>query len=285
MQFAFSIQTARTTGVGRLASLKPDKDGYYCGVPMTVIGEPSRNKMVYEPNSLISAMTAPKSKFYQALIAGGLEGEYGHPDLSQIADKGQILRRLSIVLPTQVSHTFRKVWCDRTRDGKHWIVLADLKPVGPFGKFLQEAFEDENRDTCFSLRSLTTTPVMKDGVGYKSVAAATTYDYEPVPGYEMASKRYTIGNESFDCTLSDDDVFFVSSNELDTSKECLECAGLESFDSQELLDRFQTDLITTRIVNTRFGMFDTETGLLTGDFGPRSLVSAVFGGGGKKHVG
>lgn len=281
MQFNFSIQTVRTTGVGKLAAMKPDKDGFYCGVPMTVLGIPSRNNMVYDPTSLVNAMTNPKSRFYQALRSGGLDGEYGHPDIVSLQGRS-MLRRLAIIDPKLVSHCFRRVWCEKSHDGQTWVVLADVKPTGPYGKYLDEVFQDENHDTCFSLRTLTTEPVIKDGIGYKQVAMMVTYDYEPVPGFEAASKRYAIGMERFTPEFVSDSqercLTVASAEELDKAEECLIGAGLESFSSDELLNTFKTNKIETSIVETKFGTFDTKTGVLTGDIRSSSLVNKVLKG-------
>lgn len=264
MALTISLQTIRTNVAGTLKSIKPDADGYYVGVPLMVLGAVSRNNIYYEPDSVVKAMTNPKSRFFAAITGGGLEGEWGHPSLVGLDDTG-ILQRLSDVDARFVSHHFRRIYTEQK--GEFTLLRGDVKAVGPYGTHLTQSFEDPNRDTCFSLRSLTSQPIRRgDGVGVKKVINLTTYDYVTVPGYIEASKRGMVGNESFDNLIWEDiDLKVFSNNVLENlGDKTTSIIGYESIHCQQILDILGTDDVKVSFESTPLGVLDTKTGKFTG---------------------
>ena len=113
---AFSVQTMQTVLGNGLKSIKPDKDGVFKGVPLAVIGKPSRNNVIYDQNSFIESITNPNTRFYKSLVEGGLEGEWGHPTNIGLNNKDAIMRTMQID-GSRVSHYFTKVYAKKTKDG------------------------------------------------------------------------------------------------------------------------------------------------------------------------
>lgn len=248
----FNLQTITTTGAGTLKSMTPDKDGFYRGVPIAVMGMSSRNNVLYDVESMVKSMTNPNSRFYKAITGGGLTGEWGHPDLSALTPQQQ-MHRLMLVDPKSESHYFSRVYTEPTSDGKYTLIRADVKPCGPFGEFLIEGFADKDCDVGFSLRSMTTNPVPgPGGIALKKVIAMITYDGVKVPGYEAASKRGAVGTESMQiteeylCSLGLDEIDDVDGGVAET-------IGFESITCQEVLDLLETDEITVSVNNQPVG--------------------------------
>lgn len=270
----FSLQTITTSAVGSLRSIQPDTEGIYRGVPLTVIGMPSRNNMLYDPQSLVHAMTNPQSKFYKDLTGGSLNGEYGHPVLVGLA-KQDALKRLSIIVETQVSHQIVALDAtQRTSDGKYIIVKGDIKPFGPYAKHLCDSFADKHHDTCFSLRNLTSMPKRgNDGLFHKTVVAMITYDHvTSAPGYEIASKRaMTVGTESMECVSVEENVEVFTMGDVQIGDQAFqETIGYESIRCQEVLDLLERDEVKVCVNDTPVGFFDSSKGVIVGGTGHRS---------------
>jgi hypothetical protein len=278
MSLTISLQTIRTTSAGTLKAIQPDVEGYYRGIPLMVLGAVSRNNMFYEPTSVVNAMTNPKSRFYRAITGGGLEGEWGHPSLVGL-DDDSMLRRLADVDLRYVSHQFGRIYTETSSNGNFTLLRGDVKAAGPYGKFLTESFADANRDTCFSLRSLTSHPVKRaDGVGVKKVLNLITYDYVSVPGYEEASKRGALGGcESLNLMWEDQDLKVVSTESLMADgAPCTDIIGYESINCQEVLDILGSDHVSVTFESQPIGTFDSKTGRLTGRFRNSSTVHALL---------
>jgi hypothetical protein len=197
----FSIQTLQTTAGGSLRSVKPDKNGIINRFPVAVIGKPSRNNVLYDPNSFVAAVTDSRGRFVKNLTEGNLEGEWGHPKLTG-NDKVDVMRTLTIDR-SLVSHYFTKLWTEPVGGSQYTLVYANVAPFGPYGRYLKESFEDPNRNTAFSLRSLTSEPkLLANGTQLKQIVALVTFDAVDGPGYEEASKRF-MSQESLGLQLVD----------------------------------------------------------------------------------
>lgn len=264
---AFSIQTMQTIIGNGLRSITPDKNGVYKGVPLAVIGKPSRNNVLYDPPSFVESITNPESRFYKSLVGGGLEGEWGHPAGIGLDQKAAIARTLQID-SNFVSHYFTKIYSRKTADGKYYIVYGDVVPFGPNGKYLAESFADPKRNTAFSLRSLTSNPEPSNaGYVIKKILALITFDAVSTPGFEEASKCFMdVGNEHFSFEMSERGAKCVSAEDLCAIPNCAEVIGCETINNQSLLDMLQTDTVTIKTHNQIIvGKFDNKSGgLITG---------------------
>lgn len=218
----FSISVMGDIGGKKLKAMTPDVNGVFNGIPIGVIGRPSRNKVIYEPTSFVKSMNDKDSLFYTKLTEGNLQGEYGHPE-----QKGPIqeqITRMYSIDPTKVSHAILGVETKDSSDGQYTLILGNIKPCGPYGKYLTESLIDPSRNTAFSLRSLTGKPVRKNGFLEKKVLNTITFDAVEGPGYGEASKRFASLEHAVDI------------NELLKNRGVLEQIGLESTGLEELYD-------------------------------------------------
>ena len=251
-QVVFSISTQMEMEGRKLKALKPNKEGVYTGIPLTVIGCDSRNNCSYEKNSVLQCITDQKSRFAANVSTGDMEGEWGHPFLS--GDKS--LDRLLYIDRTRVSHFFTKVYgidC-----GNNIIMIyGEVKPFGPYGKYLEESFQDGLRNTSFSLRSAAVKTGTKNGITQKKMLSLVTFDAVDGPGFLKASKRFrdpNVATESYGIALDTNRKFDVADVEVSASKEQflqtqekLQSVGQESIiTDQRILDAFMCDKITLK---------------------------------------
>ena len=137
----FSISTELEFRGRELKALKPNKDGVYTGIPLSLIGTASRNNMVYERESFMECLTDPRSRFVMNLKSGDLEGEWGHPLLS--VDPKEMVQRLLYLDRTKVSHHFTRIYAKEDKQSGYTILYGDVKPSGPFKQSLIDNFEDQ----------------------------------------------------------------------------------------------------------------------------------------------
>ena len=262
----FSISTEMEMDGRQLKAVKPNKDGIYTGIPLTVIGCDSRNHVNYEKESVINCLTDATSRFCANVKTGDMEGEWGHPFLS---GEGS-LDRLLYIDRKNISHYFTKVY-GKEENGLI-IIYGDVKPFGPYKQSLIDSFEDPNRNTSFSLRSaakiIGRSP---SGVVQKRMLALVTFDAVDGPGFLMASKRYRdpdVATESMHIDTTDKllniDLSVTRKQFLD-SQEYRKAAGFETISivDQRVLDAFECDKVTVKnkvILPTGHKQFVDETG-------------------------
>lgn len=246
----FSIQTMQTSVGGSLKRIDPDSSGTYRDVPVAVIGKPSRNGSLYTPGSFINAMVNPNTRFHKSLAGGGLEGEWGHPNTIGMSSPDAVARTMRI-LEDRVSHYFTKIKSKEIGGGVY-LVFADVVPFGPYGKFLKDAFADEKRNACFSLRSITGKPrVQQGGILEKDVIAMITFDSVSTPGFEEASKRFmNVGNEQLEYDIVEEAGFLASAENLIQTVDTCEVVGVETLTNQKLLDLLEVDSVTIKTSTT-----------------------------------
>ena len=232
---AFDVSSALYTEGGAKA-MTPDSNGVYKNMPVMVLGKTSRNGKNYDVQSMVDAITNKNSVFYKKLIAGQLQGEYGHPFVIDEKD----LPRIAMVDPTKVSHVIHRVYCGQTTEKGHTIVYADIQPFGPYGKYLDDSFKDPHINTAFSLRSLVAqTGTASDGSINQRVTALITIDAVDAPGYAEASK-VCVASEGVTIKIDN-----VNGNLKTLASVC----GCESVDDQQLLDILQVNKV--RVMNVR----------------------------------
>ena len=249
----FSISTEMEMEGRQLKSVKPNKDGVYTGIPLTVIGCNSRNNVNYEKESVLKCITDQQSRFCANVKTGDMEGEWGHPLLTG----GNCLERLLHIERTRVSHFFTRVY-GKEENGLI-IIYGDVKPFGPFKQCLIDSFEDPTRNTSFSLRSAAK-PIGQsaDGIVQKRMLALVTFAAVDGPGFLMASNRFRdpdVATESLHPHVSDNIIqvdFSVNKKQFLDSVEYRKAAGFESFEvlDQRVLDAFGCDKVTIKETTT-----------------------------------
>jgi len=204
-----------------LNAIRPDKDGYYT-VVVGELEEKSRNECYYNSEAILKQVTEKDSIFNLALTEGSLTGEWQHPPItSDIA-------RIETIDATLESHHIRRVYTKE--DNGRVFIIAEIKPYGPYGKYLEDSLQNPHQNTSFSLRSLmksTWDKVKQCEVRY--IVRLVTFDHVNTPGYKRASKRYAPATESIyskEITLED----FINPNN---------GFALESFSDKEIMDLFE----------------------------------------------
>lgn len=244
----FSISTELEMEGRSLKAIKPDKNGIYKGIPLTVIGVNSRNNVNYEKESVLKCLTDTQSRFAANIKTGDMEGEWGHPFLQ--GDK--CLDRLLYIDRTKVSHCFTRVY--GKEENGIIIIYGDVKPFGPYKQCLIDSFEDPARNTSFSLRSAAVkTGVDPAGITQKKMLALVTFDAVDGPGFLMASKRFqdqSVATEGMSIQVKPHVLhvdFSVNRKQFLDAQEYKKAAGFESVIlDQRVLDAFECDKLTIK---------------------------------------
>lgn len=257
---AFDVSSALYTEGGAKA-LQPNNQGVYEKVCVMVLGKTSRNGKNYDVESMVYAITGRDSIFYKKLRAGQLQGEYGHPFVTDEKD----LARIALVDPTKVSHIIHRVYCGASTEAGHTLVYADIQPFGPYGKCLDESFKSPYINTAFSLRSLVAqTGTASDGSINQKVTALITIDAVDAPGYAEASK-VCVGTEGITVPINHPEEHMnILAN----------VCGCESVNDQQLLDLLEVDKVTIKR-NVRGLVNSTGKYIHTQD-GKKSLFHELF---------
>ena len=244
----FSISTQMEMEGRQLKALKPDKNGIYKGIPLTVIGCDSRNKVNYEKESVLKCLTDVSGRFAANVSTGDMEGEWGHPLLS-----GECLDRLLYIDRTRISHYISRVY-GKEVDGGLIVIYGDIKPFGPYGKYLKDSFEDPTRNTSFSLRSAAQVTGTRNGITQKRMIALVTFDAVDGPGFLKASKRFSDPDVATESLAEPENLAKVYNVDIEVTKpeflktqEFMKISGQESIiTDQSILDAFGCDKITIR---------------------------------------
>ena len=150
-KYQFSCSAMPVLHGYELNALEPDSDGYY-EVTVGAIGSLTRARVQYDPDSMIRAMSDPKSRFRICLEDANLFGEYGHPDCNN-ATPDEIKRLLKLD-DQKTSHQFGKIWVAENPlmvEGQPiYPIKAKVKPCGPYGPVLEKMLRDPTINNAFS---------------------------------------------------------------------------------------------------------------------------------------
>lgn len=183
------------------------KDGNYREIVLGAFNafNASGHYYAYSANSKLADIFKESSDFMRRIAAGQLYGEYDHPKTDPKMTRQDLFIRRMTVDTDRVAAHIRRVWLvpDAVEDikGRKCIaVIGEVAPSGPFGKYLEESFENNSQNTAFSIRCFTKdTPV--NGVLTKQIIEIVTWDVVESPGICCASKFATPSLESY--TISD----------------------------------------------------------------------------------
>jgi hypothetical protein len=265
----FDVTTFSAT-MGRQKKFTPDAKGTYKDVPIAVIGMTSRNMAEYDPESMVQAHTSGSSRFHLALTEGHAEGEWGHPFINE-DDERKILRRMGYIDRARVSHFFSRCYTKPTADNQYHVVYSDINPFGPFGEYLIQSFENNLRNTAFSLRSLCKilgrTPM---GAIQKYVTQLITYDAVDLPGYKEASTWFGGSSTESLCTT---DCSIALNLEQEVQRQSIgHILAIESITHQQILDIFECDKVE---IYGKSSTLLAQSGCLTTPEGNRSIFHTI----------
>lgn len=201
-----SIGCTMLVGKNKKGVLTPDQDGYYT----TVIGAyGGQNSAGYQYDLQTGrAMFQPGSVLMRKLEKGVLYAEYKHPKREPHMTDNQYVARIREVDDDRRCAHIAEVWLlpnQRDENGNIVdLVLAKVRPCGPFGDIVRQSFENPRENTYFSVRSITMDDIAR---GIKYTKEIVTWDYVGEGGIYMANKY---------------------------SSPALECYSLESFTETEV---------------------------------------------------
>lgn len=233
---SFSVQTIHVREGQELARIRPDEDGYYIGFPVAALGRVTRNRTYYDIHEFQAQLTNEASHFRMALEDGQLYGEWGHPKVHEIRHADPLMRkrfqleRLARIDEEKVSHHFRAIRTGSEMEGGGKLIVADIKPAGPYKAALEDSLDSPHVNTAFSLRAITRDRRQGD-VTRKKTVRLVTFDAVTTSGYAEASKRFREAGSTEEI-----DVRFDEDLDMATIDE----VGLESLSNTELSDMFRT---------------------------------------------
>lgn len=185
--YSMEILSMKTKNGKTVKALKPDSSGFYRNLPMLVIGKGSRN-CDYEVESLKESIFGVDSTFRKRVEECNCEGEQGHPFFAGPPEVQ--FARLFYIDKTRTSHNIFNVK-PIPLSGGNILVVADIKPSGPYEETLKKSLQDPDINTAFSMRVFCHPPTQQpNGRLLKKVREFVTIDSESTPGWEEASKRY-----------------------------------------------------------------------------------------------
>lgn len=183
-------------GTDKLGVIKPIDDGYY-RVPVGAYNAFNSAGMFYDLNSA-AGFFGEGSPLMRQIRKGVLHGEYKHPVREDGWDEQRYIRRIRDVDADREAFHIRNVelvYGQKDEQGRPIVlVVAELKPSGPFGYILKEKLENRHQNVFFSVRSLTMDDIMR---GVKYTREIVTWDLVIEGGISSANKFNAPGLEEF----------------------------------------------------------------------------------------
>lgn len=193
-------QTVRV-GSTMLASNKagiitPDAQGYY-RTPVGAYNAYNSAGYLYEKNSGL-AMFQPGSQLMRQIEKGVLYGEWKHPERAPGMSDQAYMTRIRRVDIDRASHHIREYELVPSKDenGRDIVlVIAYIKPWGPFGAHIETAFKTGSQNVYFSVRSITFDDF---NTRVKHTREVITHDFVGEGGIFVANKYNAPSLEDFD---------------------------------------------------------------------------------------
>lgn len=229
---------------------KKDKDGYYCNVPVAVLGIPSRNKTIYTQESVMAQFDS-NAYFGRMVLEGYGSGEQDHPQVVDFSTP-QNLKRFLTIAKWNEAMAIRKAEIKHVPELNAAVIFLDTKPCGPKGKYYEEIMNDPTRNCGYSLRSISK-PIRKDpstGIVTKQMIRLVTFDCDVsgAPGFQYTCKwnipSVSLSKESID----EDEYNFLKNFEIDDDSDCMidERMTTSSYSAIESIDTELNDIFKTR---------------------------------------
>ena len=190
---SMKFTATKLSGTGKLGSLKPDADGYYT-VVLGGLNTLNSGGQYYDLQGA-EHLFLNSSAFMRRVQKGCLMAEVGHPKRDpKMTDDDYVSRLLNIEETNTCCH-IAEVWLDHDygRNNPQFnnpnlvAIMGKLKPAGPKSQFLKEAFENNQQNIYFSIRSFTNDFFQK-GKCFRVLETIVTFDYVIEGGIANASK-------------------------------------------------------------------------------------------------
>jgi hypothetical protein len=179
------FETLILNGTNKGGVLKPDADGYYT-VVLGILNADATDGDFYTYNAKVEAVFANSGQCNKRAYKGLLRGEYGHPDPGEYATQYAFEVRVRRINEKFESHTIRKVWTkEMIVEGRTVMaIVGELRPQGPYGKYLKDALDNPHCNVAFSGRYYSK-PTQVGVKCHREIYAVGTWDYvseEGMPG-------------------------------------------------------------------------------------------------------
>lgn len=223
-------------GNGRVR-FEQDDGGFYLKVPISALGVSTRNNSYYDVQSFVDHLNNPHTPVNMLLKARQLHGEFGHPDISGMP-QNLAINRIREIKEDRASHLFKSIYTGPQLESGGRLVYADLKPIDDYGRSVKASLDDPERNTAFSIRSLTSN-TQKGSISYRKMLQFVTADFVLAPGFAEATKGYArVGTESF---------------KGGTAQDLIKVEQLKGSDGFYILDGISTESFTDGELNELFG--------------------------------
>lgn len=193
-------------GTNKQGILAPDASGYYTLV-VGSYGTKNSAGMFYDEGSGVS-MFAPDTPLMRRLKKGVLFMEFKHPEPFQdLIIQGKVVRkpmndseylmRIRQIDDNRVCAHIRSLSIiDGTNEHGQQVklVVAEVKPYGPFKQVMQDSLDNPSINTYCSVRSITQDDMMR---GIKYTREISTWDFVGEGGIFTANKYNSPALESF----------------------------------------------------------------------------------------
>ena len=212
-------------GTNKTGKLPKDENGYYT----VILGalDVFNGNGAYYPFETGKHIFEESSILMRRVKDGALRGEYGHPKRAPGSSLQEHMVRCCNIVEDMVSHHIKEIWLDpktaKGPDGRAVVlIMAKVKPCGPYGKYLADQFENPDENVCFSIRSFTNDQMI-GGVLYKNLKVVFTWDYVNEPGIGWA-KKYN--SPTLECMV--DGEALITQDIIASMKDTVEGQGNES---------------------------------------------------------
>ena len=158
MRQSVRVGSTMLAGTNKAGVLKPDSQGYY-PCPVGAYNSFNSGGFLYDEKSGV-AMFTPGSQLMRQVEKGVLYGEFKHPELQPGMRDSDYIARIRKVDPDRWSHHIREYELVPSTDEQGrpiTMVIAWLKPFGPFGEYVEASLKNPAQNTYFSVRSITIT--------------------------------------------------------------------------------------------------------------------------------
>lgn len=185
----------RLAGTEKKGVLKVDADGYY-EIVIGAFDAFNAGGAWYDYN-LAKHLFNESESLMRRITAGQLRCEYAHPKREHWMSDKQWLDRVYTVEEKNVCCHIKSIELQGTNPV---LVVAKLKPTGPYADALQRALDNPSENVSFSIRCISDDGFI--GTKYvKAVRQIITWDYVNEPGISHAEKYKTASLESFNETI------------------------------------------------------------------------------------
>ena len=223
MRQSVRVGSTMLAGTNKAGVLKPDSQGYY-PCPVGAYNSFNSGGFLYDEKSGV-AMFTPGSQLMRQVEKGVLYGEFKHPELQPGMRDSDYITRIRKVDPDRWSHHIREYELVPSTDEQGrsiTMVIAWLKPFGPFGEYVEASLKNPAQNTYFSVRSITIDDMARR---IKFTREVITHDFVGEGGIYVAQKHRAPSLEDFDNSV---EITPTCLHELAREQERLRGLGFES---------------------------------------------------------